>query len=650
MKNDVAKLSNNYLNYYFFNRDGGLMRKSVFVLLILLLCTFSLYSDNLLAGSGTGTATTSIDVFADVASSSAINMANVDKVLVIATFTDESTEQAQVKRTHSFRIRDNSPSNIFSGSIERYLQQETTGDKGIGSLVYIFDVSSITSGTRIYTLQHKVDQNKDTFTKATIVAIPLNSDTSPFTQLNNVSASISTPVTTSSTSFTGVSGLSTSSLTLGNGGDILLVASVNTGSNSASANGSWTLQRQYNNGAFQNVGFEKTRSIEGTNDVGIISFMYLLENQAIGDYNFRIAHKANTADVNTLNSTLAAVSLNYDNSGDLRKFNADKNDVALSTTASTSASTLASLSGIAADGSSVLLLGQFAMSSTGQSTANYSLTSSGGSYSTTVMNRFIDDATDSGSGSNITLVNGLSAGSNYNFNLNHFLAASGTTLSSSNSTIIAIQLSDMSDIPLPVTLSSFTAAYINNQSTLNWTTQSESQNSGWNILKSNSADFENSVQVNVGIIDGNGTTSEPSNYSYVDAANLESGQTYWYWLESISYSGASEYFGPIAVEINIQDDMQETPSIETVRGLLPNYPNPFNPVTVFMFNLADNEVAERLEIYNMKGQKIDTIQSPVNPQSWEGKDASGKELASGIYTYILFTNMGEYSRKMVLTK
>jgi len=206
------------------------------------------------------------------------------------------------------------------------------------------------------------------------------------------------------------------------------------------------------------------------------------------------------------------------------------------------------------------------------------------------------------------------------------------------------------DDALPVTLSSFTAAYINNQSTLNWTTQSESQNSGWNILRSNSTDFDSSVQVNAGIIDGNGTTSEPSNYIFVDEADLNNGHTYWYWLESISYSGMSEYFGPIAVEINIQDDMQESPSVEAVQGLLPNYPNPFNPVTMFMFNLAENEVAERLEIYNMKGQKVDTIQHPVNPQSWEGRDNSGKELASGIYTYILFTNRGEYSRKMVLTK
>lgn len=206
------------------------------------------------------------------------------------------------------------------------------------------------------------------------------------------------------------------------------------------------------------------------------------------------------------------------------------------------------------------------------------------------------------------------------------------------------------DSPLPVTLSSFTAAYINSQSTLSWTTQSESQNSGWNILRNTTADFNSSVQLNSAIIEGYGTTSEPSDYSFVDEDDLESGQTYWYWLESISYSGASEYFGPIAVEVINQDDFEEAPAVESAKGLLPNYPNPFNPETSIMFSLAENEVAEYIEIYNMRGQKVDAIQHPANPQSWDGKDSAGNQLASGIYTYILKTNLGQYKRKMVLTK
>ncbi len=68
-----------------------------------------------------------------------------------------------------------------------------------------------------------------------------------------------------------------------------------------------------------------------------------------------------------------------------------------------------------------------------------------------------------------------------------------------------------------------------------------------------------------------------------------------------------------------------------------NYPNPFNPATTIKYQLpVDSKV--NLTIYNMLGQKIVTLVDGNVPAGyqfavWNGKDGSGKSIASGVYLY-----------------
>jgi M6 family metalloprotease-like protein len=101
------------------------------------------------------------------------------------------------------------------------------------------------------------------------------------------------------------------------------------------------------------------------------------------------------------------------------------------------------------------------------------------------------------------------------------------------------------DNPLPVTLSSFTAAYIGGTPIISWVTQSETENIGWNVYRSYSQNFGQAQILNLQTIPGNGTTSQPSFYSFTDEYEVYEGFTYWYWLESICGDGETESFGPI---------------------------------------------------------------------------------------------------------
>ena len=83
-----------------------------------------------------------------------------------------------------------------------------------------------------------------------------------------------------------------------------------------------------------------------------------------------------------------------------------------------------------------------------------------------------------------------------------------------------------------------------------------------------------------------------------------------------------------------------------------NYPNPFNPGTVISYQLPQ-AVPVRLDIYNSLGQRVRTLvdegqEAGVHGLVWDGRDDSGRGLASGVYFYRLEAGSFTESRKMVL--
>jgi hypothetical protein len=86
-----------------------------------------------------------------------------------------------------------------------------------------------------------------------------------------------------------------------------------------------------------------------------------------------------------------------------------------------------------------------------------------------------------------------------------------------------------------------------------------------------------------------------------------------------------------------------------------NRPNPFNPSTTISFTLpVESEV--RLEVYDVSGRLvarlIDGARQGAGPHNveWNGRDASGRAAASGIYVYRLVAGKEMISRKMVLLR
>jgi hypothetical protein len=73
---------------------------------------------------------------------------------------------------------------------------------------------------------------------------------------------------------------------------------------------------------------------------------------------------------------------------------------------------------------------------------------------------------------------------------------------------------------------------------------------------------------------------------------------------------------------------------------LQNHPNPFNPSTTISFMLPEPATQVKVNIYNLKGQKIRTLSRNSLQQGehnlvWNGKDDKDNSVASGVYLYRL---------------
>ena len=142
---------------------------------------------------------------------------------------------------------------------------------------------------------------------------------------------------------------------------------------------------------------------------------------------------------------------------------------------------------------------------------------------------------------------------------------------------------------------------------------------------------------------GNGTTSSPKRYSYVD--DNSSPGNYKYRLKQIDTDGSFEYSDIVEVQIGVPEKFQ----------LFQNYPNPFskgsggNPNTTIRYNLANSGFVS-LKIYNVLGAEIASL---VNKNQNAGSytvNFNATEIPSGVYFYTLKSKSNSITRKMILLK
>ena len=99
------------------------------------------------------------------------------------------------------------------------------------------------------------------------------------------------------------------------------------------------------------------------------------------------------------------------------------------------------------------------------------------------------------------------------------------------------------DEPLPVTLSYFRAEHTDAGVILKWTTESEVDNAGFYIYRSETKDGEFKV-VNQNMVQGAGTTGERNEYTWTDTT-AKPNTVYYYRIEDVSHAGVREQLATV---------------------------------------------------------------------------------------------------------
>jgi photosystem II stability/assembly factor-like uncharacterized protein len=188
---------------------------------------------------------------------------------------------------------------------------------------------------------------------------------------------------------------------------------------------------------------------------------------------------------------------------------------------------------------------------------------------------------------------------------------------------------------LPVELATFTVFEKGNTSVLQWKTETEVNNYGFEVERRTIGTLE---WATIGFVQSHGTSNTPHEYTFLDK-NLVNGK-YLYRLKQIDNDASFTYSK--SVEVNIHH-------VPTMFSLAQNFPNPFNPSTTISFDLPATTFVS-LKVFDLIGREVTSIVSEEMPAGSYSRQWDGQNFPSGIYFYRLTTDSYTATKKLVLMK
>lgn len=233
--------------------------------------------------------------------------------------------------------------------------------------------------------------------------------------------------------------------------------------------------------------------------------------------------------------------------------------------------------------------------------ATLTLTSGSGTDNQTINNSALTNITyQVGVGATGATVSGLPAGVSGSFNAGVLTISGAPTATGTFNYMVSATGSGCTDplltgtievsAVLPIQLLSFTGKQIDKTIELNWQTATEENNDFMAVERS--ADGIRFVEI--GRVQGAGTTTKLQSYSLIDASPL-SGANY-YRLRQVDFDGRMQYHKVINIDFTT-----DKPSDDSVQV----YPNPAGEKTNVSW-VIDNNAITTLKVFNISGQLMGT--------------------------------------------
>jgi hypothetical protein len=189
--------------------------------------------------------------------------------------------------------------------------------------------------------------------------------------------------------------------------------------------------------------------------------------------------------------------------------------------------------------------------------------------------------------------------------------------------------------PVPVYVRRFNARPDRSGAVLSWDVFADEPLRGFKIYRSAGGSSPIVLPSLTGLL-------PPDSRSFVDS-DVTPGVSYSYHLLAVMIDGTEQRSRAVEAAI---------PAATT--ELYQNHPNPFNPATTISFALVEKG-AVNLSIFTAEGRLVATLVDDIRPAGfneipWDGRDAAGNLVASGIYVYRLKAGKTVLTRKMILLK
>jgi hypothetical protein len=187
-----------------------------------------------------------------------------------------------------------------------------------------------------------------------------------------------------------------------------------------------------------------------------------------------------------------------------------------------------------------------------------------------------------------------------------------------------------SNYPMPVQMLSFTAAVVNKDVQLKWSTATEIQNAGWEVER-----FIPATQAwqKIGFVEGKGNSAQLNNYFFTDV-NTVRASFIQYRLRQLDKDGHHTYSPIITVKFS------ETTSF------LSSFPNPAKGLATAKFHLTQPGDMH-LSIYDPTGRLLRVIAEEKLAAGYHSREINLSAMANGQYFLRLLLNGETYTSILV---
>jgi|GEM_PF-1620019 len=202
-----------------------------------------------------------------------------------------------------------------------------------------------------------------------------------------------------------------------------------------------------------------------------------------------------------------------------------------------------------------------------------------------------------------------------------------------------VEITWMCSGSVPVELTTLTAQSQNGGILIVWQTESEYENLGFQIYRSqgDAGEFE---LITHDIIPGAGTTQRAQSYEYFDET-VEPGNTYLYRITDISYDGIEETHGPIRIAVPLPNG--------TLTMEIP-IPTPARDHFSVRYSIPSSGDV-RLSLYDVAGRERHVFHSGLQGAgSYSTTFENASDLGAGMYIVRLIAPGGVLSQPLVITE